>query len=187
MNIGAPSNNPAPPTHPHSTLKGPYTVPMSHVVLMCGAAGSGKSTAARELEARGMLRLSVDAEAYERGLRSMPLPTEINEEIITDLRRRLLDAVAEGRDVVVDLSFWSRAMREEWRALLAPTGATVEILHVVAARGTALARLRERAGAHADNFTLPPGLAELYHENFQPPGPDEGPVTVLRTDGPSTA
>lgn len=164
-----------------------YAGSMSHVVLMCGAAGSGKSTAARELEARGMLRLSGDVEAYERGLRSMPLPPEIHEEIITGLRRRLLDAVAEGRDVVVDLSFWSRAMRDEWRALLAPTDATVEILHVVADRATALARLRERAGAHADDFALPPGLAELYHDNFEPPGPDEGPVTVLRTDSSPVA
>lgn len=166
-----------------SQVPGSYPGPMSHVVLMCGAAGAGKSTAARELEARGMLRLSVDVEAWERGLRRMPLPDGVGQEIVADLQRRLLEAVAAGRDVVVDLSFWSRAMREEWRALLAPTGATVEILHVVTDRGTALARLRERAGAHADDFTLPPGLAEQYHENFEPPEPDEGPVTVLRTDG----
>lgn len=35
---------------------------MSRVVLMCGPAGSGKSTYARRLEAQGMVRLSIDHE-----------------------------------------------------------------------------------------------------------------------------
>lgn len=40
---------------------------------MCGPAGSGKSTVARRLEAGGMTRLSYDQEAWNRGLRDMPL------------------------------------------------------------------------------------------------------------------
>lgn len=153
---------------------------------MCGPAGAGKSTIARRFEAEGMLRLSVDAEAWARGLRSMPLDPEVKRGIVADLQRRLQEAVAEGRDVVADLSFWSRAMRDEWRALLAGTGAEVEIVHVVAERATVLARMKERAAAHGDDFALPPGLAERYFDHFEPPGSDEGPVTVVRTDGPAT-
>ena len=36
------------------------------VVLMCGIAGSGKTTYAKDLEARGYVRLSVDEEIWHR-------------------------------------------------------------------------------------------------------------------------
>jgi len=36
------------------------------VVLMCGLAGSGKTTYSKELETRGYVRLSVDEEVWER-------------------------------------------------------------------------------------------------------------------------
>ena len=53
---------------------------MSRVLFMCGPAGSGKSTLARRLEADGMVRLSVDVEAFARGHRTMPLPDEVQRE-----------------------------------------------------------------------------------------------------------
>ena len=46
---------------------------MSRVAFMCGPTGSGKSTIARQLERNGMVRLSFDQEAWNRGLRHMPL------------------------------------------------------------------------------------------------------------------
>lgn len=46
---------------------------MPQVVFMCGPAGSGESTVARLLEAQGRTRLSYDQEAWNRGLRVMPL------------------------------------------------------------------------------------------------------------------
>jgi cytidylate kinase len=41
---------------------------MSRVILMCGPAGSGKSTVARTLELEGYERLSVDTVAWDRGI-----------------------------------------------------------------------------------------------------------------------
>jgi predicted kinase len=155
---------------------------MSRVIFMCGPAGSGKSTIARRYEAGGMLRLSVDTEAWARGHRVVPLPSDVGAEIIAELQQRLLAAVTEGEDVVLDLSFWSRAMRDEWRSLLSATAAEPEIVHVVASRETVLSRLRTRAVAHSDDFRLPVGLAEAYFDHFEPPAPEEGPITVIRTD-----
>ena len=89
---------------------------------MCGPAGSGKSTVARELEAKGMTRLSFDREAWRRGIHVMPLPAEVHEEIERELRARLIALVKRGGDVVLDFSFWSRRSRRAYRDLLRPLG-----------------------------------------------------------------
>lgn len=149
---------------------------------MCGPAGSGKSTHARRLETSGMVRLSVDAEAWARGHRTMPLPETVQSQIVGELQEQLLACVAAGQDVVLDLSFWSRAMRDEWRALLAPTGASMQIVQVIARRETALARVAARTAEHGDDFRLEPEVAALYYDHFEPPMADEEPLTVVRTD-----
>ena len=88
---------------------------MSRVIFMCGPSGSGKTTYARRLEREGMVRLSFDVEMWRRGITAVPLPPEVRAEIETELRARLLELVAAGRDVVLDFSFWSRRMREDYR------------------------------------------------------------------------
>ncbi|ATG55776.1 aminoglycoside phosphotransferase [Brachybacterium ginsengisoli] len=155
---------------------------MSRVIFLCGPAGSGKSTLARRFEADGMVRLSVDAEAWARGHRTMPLPEAAGAEIVAELEQRLLAFVRAGQDVVLDLSFWSREMRDRWRELLLPTGVVPEIVQAVASRETVLARLEARAAEHSDDFRLPRELAELYFDHFEPPTEEEGPLTVVRTD-----
>jgi len=155
---------------------------MSRVIFLCGPAGSGKSTLARRFEADGMVRLSVDAEAWARGHRTMPLPEAAGAEIVAELEQRLLAFVCAGQDVVLDLSFWSREMRDRWRELLLPTGVVPEIVQAVASRETVLARLEARAAEHSDDFRLPRELAELYFDHFEPPTEEEGPLTVVRTD-----
>ncbi|MGL5928448.1 MAG: methyltransferase domain-containing protein [Dermatophilaceae bacterium] len=149
---------------------------------MCGPAGSGKSTHARRLEAAGMVRLSVDVEAWRQGHRSMPIPDAVAAELEEGLRIRLVELVSGGVDVVVDLSFWSRRMRDSYRRLLAPLGVVPEVVHVVTPAPVALDRVRIRADAGADDFRLDEVLAARYHEGFEPPTPDEGPLMVVRGD-----
>lgn len=153
---------------------------MSRVVFMCGPAGSGKSTYALGLEAQGMVRLSFDVQMWRLGIRAVPLDSETHARIEADLRAQLLDLVAQGRDVVLDFSFWSRQMRDEWRRVLAPMRIVPETVYLPVDRETALERLRARAGAHRDDYVVPADLAELYFDHFQPPTPDEGPLTVIR-------
>ena len=147
---------------------------------MCGPAGSGKSTVARELEAQGFSRLSFDDESWRRGFRTMPLPEDLHRTIERDLRKRLVTLVGEGCDVVLDFSFWSRQMRDEYRRLLMPLGVEPETLYVQTPRAVALARVDARRAAHGDDFQLPAELAATYFDAFEPPGPDEGPLTVIR-------
>jgi len=153
--------------------------PRSRVVLMCGPAGSGKSTYARGLEADGLVRLSFDAEMWRRGITTVPLPPDVRADIEADLRERLLGLVVEGRDVVLDFSFWSRAMRDDYRRLLGEVGVVPETVYLATDRDTVLARVRERRGSNEDDFVVDEETAAAYVDHFEPPTPDEGPLTVV--------
>lgn len=153
---------------------------VSRVIFMCGPSGSGKSTYAKRLEREGMVRLSFDTEMWERGISEVPLPHGLREEIEADLRVRLLELVAVGRDVVLDFSFWSRQMRDDYRHLLAPTGVVPETVFLATDRETVLERVRARRGRHPDDFVLSEDLAAQYFDHFEAPSADEGPLTVVR-------
>ena len=126
---------------------------------MCGPAGSGKSTVARQYEGQGMTRLSFDQEAWSRGITTMPLPEHVHRDIEGVLRARLLDLVRAGSDVVLDFSFWSRAKRDEYRALLRPLGVVPETVYLATDRATVLQRIGARTARDGDDFAIGTELA----------------------------
>lgn len=146
---------------------------------MCGPAGSGESTYARRLEAGGYTRLSLDEAAWAAGHRAQPLPEPVRLGLERDLRARLAELVRAGTDVVLDLSFWSRRMRDEYRDLLVPFGIAPDIVYLATPRDVALRRVAGREGASANDVQLDEETAALYYDHFEPPTSDEGPVTVV--------
>ena len=90
----------------------------SKVILMCGPAGAGKSTLAKKFESTGMTILSYDEESFKRGLKEHPLPQEVLEDIKTYLDEKLISLIMQNIDIVLDYSFWSREMRNEYISLL---------------------------------------------------------------------
>lgn len=127
-----------------------------------------------------MVRLSFDVEMWRRGISTVPLSAAERTDIETELRARLLHLVSEGTDVVLDFSFWSRRMRDDYRDLLAPTGVVPETIYLATDRDTVLRRMRARRGSHSDDFVLTDDLVARYFDHFEPPTPDEGPLTVIR-------
>lgn len=146
---------------------------------MSGPAGAGKSTIARQLESDGMTRLSVDNAAWQMGLRTMPLGMENQREIDAALRARLIAFVQSGEDVVLDFSFWSLSMREEYRRLLRPLGVEPETIYLATPRDEVLARIRARGANHPDDFSLSEELAAEYFDHFEVPTKVEGPLRVI--------
>ena len=126
-----------------------------------------------------MVRLSFDVELWRRGISTTPLPPDIGREIESDLRARLLELVAAGTDVVLDFSFWSRRMRDDYRNLLEPTGVVPETIYLATDRETILSRVRTRRGSHSDDFLLTDDLVVQYFDHFEPPTADEGPLTFV--------
>jgi predicted kinase len=153
---------------------------MGRVIFMCGPAGSGKSTVARQYERQGMTRLSFDQEAWARGITAMPLPQDVHRDIERVLRARLLDLVRAGADVVLDFSFWSRRTREEYRELLRPLGVVPETVYLATDRATVLRRIGARAARDGDDYAISAELAAFYFDHFEIPTAAEGPLTVMR-------
>lgn len=152
---------------------------MSRVIFMCGPSGSGKSTYARRLEDGGMVRLSFDVELWRRGISTVPPPQEVRDEIEAHLRTRLMELVTAGVDVVLDFSFWSRRMRDDYRELLEPTDVVPETVYLATDRETILRRMRARRGDDPDDFVLTEELVAQFVDHFEAPTPDEGPLTVI--------
>ena len=149
---------------------------------MCGLAGSGKSTYARDLEERGWTRFSIDSEAWQMGfVDAAAVPAEVALEIRARQRDAIARALDAGEDVVVDYSFWSRAQREDYRALGRSHGATVEVVYLETPEAVVRRRLAARCGAHADDFVVDAELLDRYVAGFEAPGPDEHDVTVIST------
>lgn len=96
------------------------------------------------------------------------------------LRDRVKDLLAAGRDVVVDSSFWSRASRDEYRALGAAVGTESVVVLADTPRDVALARVAARSGEHPHDVVLTPEVAAAYYDGFEIPTPDEGPLEVVR-------
>ncbi|HEX4291796.1 MAG TPA: ATP-binding protein [Trebonia sp.] len=152
---------------------------MARVIFMCGPAGSGKSTVARQYEQQGMTRLSFDQEAWSRGITTMPLPDDVHRDIEATLRARLTDLVRTGSDVVLDFSFWSRRMRDDYRELLRPLGVAPETVYLATDRATVLKRISDRAAANGDDFQLSTEIAAEYFDHFEVPTEAEGPLTLI--------
>ena len=135
---------------------------------------------ARQYEQQGMTRLSFDQEAWSRGITEMPLPEDVRGEIEHVLRARLAHLVRAGSDVVLDFSFWSRRMRDEYREFLRPFGVVPETVYLATDRATVLQRVAARAARGGDDFKLSTELAALYFDHFEVPAAAEGPLTVIR-------
>ena len=127
-----------------------------------------------------MIRLSFDQEAWSRGITAMPLPEDVRSEVERVLRARLADLVRAGSDVVLDFSFWSRRMRDEYREFLRPLGVVPETVYLATDRATVLQRISARAAQGGDDFKLSAEVAARYFDHFEVPTADEGPLTVIR-------
>lgn len=152
----------------------------SKVIFMCGAAGSGKTTYAKILEQQGYSRLSFDEESFKRGYRVHPLPKVVYDKIKSILDKELHELIVQNRNIVLDYSFWSRQMRNEYKDKLIPFGIKPKIILIVTPKEIAIQRIKIRKGNHPNDIILDDQMAKHYYEHFQRPTADEGDITVVK-------
>jgi len=120
------------------------------VRLLCGVAGAGKTTYAQQLEGRGFTRLSIDQEIWRRfgrfGLDYPPAEYEAHQLTAERvLRDELVRLMRDRTPVVIDLSFWQRASRDRYKALIAEHGCQWDLVYLQVDVATLRARLARRA------------------------------------------
>lgn len=155
---------------------------------MCGLPGAGKTTYAMDLVRRGFARLSIDEVVWQRlGQRDAGLVLEagafdrLKEVIRREQRQELVGLMLAGRDVVVDYSFWSRAARDDYKALIESHGCHWELIHLKADPTTLERRLAARSGvAGANSVTVDETLFNRYLADFEEPK-GEGEQVVMQS------
>jgi predicted kinase len=155
------------------------------VVLMCGLAGSGKTTFSKQLEAKGFLRLSIDEEVWRGagrfGLDFDPAsyPQHL-EAARSAMRRRLAEAMRDKTPAVVDSAFWTRASRDDYKALIGAHGCVWALVYLKAEPSLLRARLRDRSRRFDANAAFPvdDAMLERFLGSFEAPA-GEGEMTVI--------
>ncbi|MFC1438801.1 ATP-binding protein [Streptacidiphilus sp. N1-10] len=140
------------------------------------------------LERRGFVRLSIDEVVWRRlGGRDAGLVLEteafdqLKEVVRREQRRELVELMRAGRDVVVDYSFWSRAARDDYKALIEAHGCRWELIHLKGDRTVLEGRLAVRnAEEGANSVTVDAELFDRYLSGFEEPD-GEGEQVVLQS------
>lgn len=160
------------------------------VVMMCGLPGSGKSTYARALERRGFTRLSIDEVVWARiGHDAADLDPAKYEQLKSAVERELwneLIRLLEARlPVVIDYSFWSRASRDRYKAVIESHDCRWELIRLRAGLEELRRRLADRNRQNdANSVTVPDAVLERYFANFEEPV-DEGEHVIVQDQHPA--
>jgi predicted kinase len=139
--------------------------------LVHGYLCSGKTTFARELEARtGGVRISLDEWMIELTGDNVHLDDELYERLF-DLVTAFWPQLAErGLDVILDFGFWSRRSRDATRAVAESSGVRVRLYLAAVPEEVARARCRERTSG---GYVLGESGYDSLRRKFEPLGPDE--------------
>jgi predicted kinase len=153
------------------------------VVMMCGVAGSGKTTFSQLLEKEGFIRLSIDEEIWAtRGRYGVDFPLEkievYKKAAEETLRSRLLNLIRQNQNVVIDFSFWDRARRDRYKRLIEKSGGKWQLIYLKVHRDDLLGRLTLRNQRFdANSFPISEELLNSYLQGFEIPE-GEGEIVV---------
>lgn len=150
------------------------------VLLLCGLPGCGKTTFARRLASeRDAVILGHDERMVARHGTNPPaekfaaFAREITEERWAEAAR----AVADGRDVILDWGFWTRAERDDARRRAAAIGADTVLYLVECDDAVARARTLARTAAGGRVLEINGAAWDVFRARFEPPTSDEAAVS----------
>lgn len=153
-------------------------------VLMCGVAGSGKTTFAKELEQYGFIRLSIDEEIWKTngkyGIDFSPLEYEdLKETAEKKLRLELCMHVKNKKNTVVDFSFWQRQRRNEYKQLIEDRSGYWRLVYLKVPSHELRRRLVIRSKRFDANaaFPITEEILASYLKGFEEPD-SEGEIVI---------
>lgn len=144
------------------------------ITLICGRIGCGKTTLARQMNAR---LLSVDAEMLRR---YPPCLGDRHEALAAAVQAELLKQAAEAEDdVVLDWGFWKKSDRQAVRAFFAQHKKPVRFLWLdIDEAELQRRRMKRNANRPADAYFIDENLARKCDGAFEPPDDTEDIVRI---------
>lgn len=146
------------------------------VILMCGIAGSGKTTLSQQIEALGYCRLSIDEEVWRTyGRYGIDYPAEQYRANLDAAHNWLLDqlvaCIQQNRHVVVDSSFWNRRERDRYKRLIEDAGGRWSLLYLRVQSDELRRRLKVRSERFDANaaFPITEELLTTFINGFEEP------------------
>lgn len=154
------------------------------VIMMCGVAGSGKTTFAQKLEKEGFVHLSIDEEIWAtKGRYGIDFTVDRYEEYKDEaeriLRNRLVNLIQYKQHVVVDFSFWQQSRRNQYKQLIEKNGGKWKLIYLKVHPNNLHKRLKIRSQRFDANaaFPITEEILEAYINGFEVPM-DEGEIVI---------
>jgi predicted kinase len=161
---------------------------MARLWLLCGLAFAGKTTLGRPLaERRGAVWISLDEINRERGVGhgGDGLAPEVWAATLEQALEHAGQALAAGREGVVDDTSPWRWIRDRYRELAARHGAALVLVWLDTPLATVQARRRRNDRLRRRRPVRDP-VFEDHRAGFEPPGADEDAVRVRPGDSVET-
>ena len=156
----------------------------SLVIMMCGVAGSGKTTFAQKLEKIGFSRLSIDEEIWStNGRYGIDYPVGQYKQYAVKaelkLKEKLISLIKKKRNIVIDFSFWQKKQRDNYKKLIEATGGMWKLIYLKVPPEILRTRLEIRSKMFDANaaFTITDELLNSFIYNFEAPS-GEGEIVV---------
>jgi predicted kinase len=142
------------------------------LILLCGLAGAGKTTLAKELEAGGAVRLCPDEWMMALGFDIYDADARV---AVEALQWELAQALAlRGLTVVDECGVWQRWERDLRRTWAREHGVAVELRFLDAPVDVLTARVAERNRTAPDRAPrIDPALIALWADRIERPDADE--------------
>lgn len=146
---------------------------MPTVHLLCGLPTSGKTQLAKRLEVgKDAVRFTLDARMLAKTDLSI---FEAEYGRLVQQEKELIweeaqTALADGQDVILDWSLWSRAARAAWTTRVTTAGYHFRLYFLDVPLGALLERLEQRNAARLDGVhAIPPAELERFSHIFEAP------------------
>ena len=106
---------------------------------------------------------------------------ELSEKVEATLRQKMLDLIKDGKNVVLDFSFWNKEKRDYYKKTIVDAGGSVELVYLKASIETLRRRLRQRnLSLHANSpFVITDEILEHHYNGFQEPH-GEGEIVLVQ-------
>jgi predicted kinase len=148
------------------------------IYLLVGLPGSGKTTYAKALAAKGIVRLSVDEQLIARhGRLGKDYPEAehlaLLGPIVDEVRQQLVELVRAGQSVVLDHGLGRRAERDDYKRLVTENGGSWRLVHFPVEQAELLRRLAVRNQEPETGLMSPETLAWIARHSEEPFGEGE--------------